>query len=82
MKLKALFVFILALAIFPNNLLAADNEKWNEYRSVHFIIYYKDAPQDFIRNVEDTAENYYREITRNLGFTRDKIWSWDDRAKI
>ena len=28
------------------------------------------------------AEQYYNEITDNLGFTRYKGWSWDERGKI
>ena len=55
---------------------------WTKYRCQHFNIYYKDAPIDFIKTVEKAAEDYYDEITRNLGFTRYKSWSWDDRAII
>jgi len=57
-------------------------EEWNEYKRTHFIIYYKKAPLDFVKTVEETAEQYYREIAENLGFTRYKGWSWDDRAII
>ncbi len=56
--------------------------EWNEYKANHFIIYYKDAPLEFVKNVEDMGERYYVEITENLGFTRYKSWSWDDRMKI
>jgi len=55
---------------------------WKEYRTRHFLIYHKNAPQDFIKTVEDSAERYYDEITDNLGFTRHKSWSYDRRAKI
>ena len=55
---------------------------WKEYRSHHFIIYYKDAPRDFIKSIEEMAEYYYREITSNLGFMRHESWSWDKRAQI
>ena len=57
-------------------------KEWQEYRSRHFYIYYKDAPEGFLENVKDSAENYYEEITKNLGFTRYEGWSYDDRAKI
>jgi len=60
----------------------APKEEWKEHRSYHFIIYYKDIPLDFVKSVEETAETYYQEITRNLGFTRLDNWSWDKRAKI
>ncbi len=55
---------------------------WHEQRALHFLIYYKDAPMDFVRNVGQAAEGYYEEIRRNLGFTRYEEWSFDQRAKI
>lgn len=57
-------------------------EKWSQSKSSHFIVYYKDAPEDFVDNVLDTAEDYYRDITVELGFTRFGSWSWDYRCKI
>lgn len=60
----------------------AQQEEWKERKGSHFIIYYKNAPADFIKSVEEMAEYYYEEITRNMGFTRYKNWSWDGRAKI
>jgi len=56
--------------------------KWKEYKNQHFVIYYKEAPLDFVKTVGKSAEEYYSEITRNLGFTRYKGWTWDRRAKI
>ena len=57
-------------------------QEWKEYKCQHFIIYHQEAPLDFVKNVEQMAEQYYSEITDNLGFTRYKGWSWDNRAKI
>ena len=57
-------------------------KEWNEYKCRHFIIYYKEAPLDFVKTIEEAAEDYYAEITNSLGFTRYKSWSWDKRAKI
>ena len=59
-----------------------DQKEWKEYKSNHFLIYYKDAPKDFVETVEQTAEAYYREITEDLGFQRYNNWAWDQRAKI
>jgi len=56
--------------------------EWKEYKRQHFIIYYKDAPFEFVETVEKTSKQYYIEITENLGFTRYKGWHWDERAKI
>ncbi len=57
-------------------------DSWKEYKSRHFEIYYKKAPDDFIRTVAESAEQYYQDITRNLGFFRTESWAWDRRAKI
>jgi hypothetical protein len=57
-------------------------ENWQSRSGSHFIVYFKDAPEDFIANVLDSAEEYYRDITSNLGFTRYGAWSWEDRGKI
>jgi len=81
MKNKILFFLIISsFLVFSTNVLAKD--KWKEEKSRHFIIYYKQAPFDFIKTVKEAAENYYYEITDNLGFSRDHIWSFDDRARI
>ncbi len=78
--MRKLYLTIFLLTLLSTVVFAED--KWQENRSTHFIIYYKDAPQDFVKNVEESAESYYGEISHNLGFTRDKSWSWDNRAKI
>jgi len=57
-------------------------EEWKEHKGRHFVIYYQSAPIDFVEEVEKTAEQYYEEITRDLGFTRYKGWTWDERAQI
>lgn len=56
--------------------------EWKEYKRQRFIVYYKKAPFDFVETVEEASGQYYLEITSNLGFTRYKGWSWDNRAKI
>lgn len=61
---------------------AVHGEEWQEYKSPHFFIYYKKAPQDFIESVEEMAGYYYNEIADNLGFRRYKGWNFDERAKI
>lgn len=73
-------LLLCALGIFIAGIAVA--EEWQEYKQEHFIIYYQEAPIDFVKEVEKAAETYYNEITRNLGFTRYKGWTWDERAKI
>ena len=74
---KIILFFLFVLGVF-----SYAQDEWKEYKQQHFIVYYKDAPQDFIKSVEEAAENYYHEIASNLGFTRYDSWTWDDRAKI
>jgi len=73
------FVFLYSLISATTGL---GEEKWQEQSSSHFLIYYKEAPLDFIKTVEENAEEYYNEITSNLGFTRYDSWTWDKRAII
>jgi len=79
MKIKCLLI-ILIVAIFAHPSYAKND--WKKHKSRHFVIHYRDVPKDFVESVEESAENYYDEITRNLGFTRDKSWSFDNRAQI
>jgi len=51
-------------------------------KKTHFIVYYKEAPIDFVKTVAEQAENYYDEISHNLGFVRYRYWLSNDRAQI
>ncbi len=70
------------LILLTTSSLVFSEEGWKEYRCEHFLIYYQEAPEDFVKNVEEAAEQDYQEIARNLGFTRYEGWNWDKRAKI
>ncbi|MFC1592755.1 peptidase MA family metallohydrolase [Candidatus Omnitrophota bacterium] len=56
--------------------------EWKELRSEHFFIYYKNSSRDFLDKLRRQAEDYYRNITEELGFRRKKFWTWENRAKI
>jgi len=75
-------ILLIALLLIGSVSLVSGEEQWNERRTRHFYIYYKDVPNDFLQGVEESAERYYDDITRNLGFTRYKGWSFDERAQI
>ncbi|MEW5895139.1 MAG: peptidase MA family metallohydrolase [Candidatus Omnitrophota bacterium] len=60
----------------------AAEEKWNEMKSRHFIVYYKNTPRGFAETVLNNAEQCYDAIVDNLGFNSYKGWTFDDRAKI
>lgn len=55
---------------------------WKERSSRHFVIYFKQVPEEFIFNVQEAAEQYYDDIIRDLGFSRYHLWSAQDKAKI
>ena len=78
-KLQHILFAFLCLVVIAT---PATAREWKEYKRRHFIIYYNEAPLEFVETVEQSAEQYYREITENLGFTRYKGWTWDERAKI
>ncbi|MDP1853362.1 MAG: peptidase MA family metallohydrolase [Candidatus Omnitrophota bacterium] len=75
------FVFAIVL-LFSSLCVSFAEEKWNESRSEHFIVYFRAIPEDFIDEVKNDAEEYYKSITENLGFARYNFWLWDKRAKF
>lgn len=62
--------------------LSAKTDDWNVKKSMHFIVYYKNAQEHFLERLIEKAENYYDAIADNLGFRRFNFWLWDNRAKI
>jgi hypothetical protein len=60
----------------------AQNNNWQIAKSTHFVIYYKNAPNNFIKQVTEKSEDYYNRIASDLGFMRYNFWLWDNRAKI
>ena len=63
--------------------ISADEKKFKEKRSTHFIVFYKaDVDVDFVNDIIESAEDYYEEIADDLGFRRYKFWLWDERATI
>lgn len=81
MRVKILFLMLLGIFLLNTSGLCAD-EDWKTRKSHHFIVYYQNTPRDFLDMVIETSEDYYDQITRDLGFRRHKGWSFDDRAKI
>jgi hypothetical protein len=77
---KIIAFFVLYTLCFAAMVFSAP--EWKEHRSRHFIIYYKNAPQEFVKTVEDSAEDYYDTILYDLGFSRDSFWTWENRAQI
>jgi len=47
------------------------------------MVYYRNAPLEYVDQVISFSENYYNSVTAELGFTRfDQFWTWDKRARI
>ena len=85
-KFKISTSLLLVLFLYANVSFAYGEKKdeviWKEYKKQHFIVYYKNAPIDFVETVEEAAEESYKQIVKDLGFTGNKSWTWDDRAQI
>lgn len=60
----------------------ANTDDWSTEKSTHLIVYYKNAPKDFIEQLIEKSEYYYDKIADDLGFRRYDFWLWDNRAKI
>ncbi len=80
MKMLRLRLFFLFL--FMPLFLFAQDQEWRIFKSTHFLVYYNAAPEDMLNRLTQRAEEYYNEITNDLGFNRFNFWTWDDRAKI
>ncbi len=79
--MKKIILFLMIYAVYSLTLAFSASE-WKERRSRHFIIFYKNAPEEFVKTVEDSAEDDYDTVVQNLGFGRDSSWTWENRVQI
>ncbi len=81
---KILISGVLLSSLFLAPLQAENSgEVWNNIeKSTHFLIYYQDAPTDYISRLVTEVESCYKKITEYLGFERFDFWIWDNRCKI
>jgi len=77
--MKKYLIFFSIFILF--NSLSAE-ESFKESKSTHFVIFYQNAGDDFVKTVLEKAEFYYDRIAEDLGFRRFDFWLWDNRAKI
>lgn len=80
--MKKVLIACVLLFIPVRSVCAQGATAWKETKSTHFIIYYKNAPEEYISQVSYRAESYYDSIAEELGFRRFNFWLWDNRAKI
>jgi hypothetical protein len=76
---KRFFLSVL-LSVLPA---AGFSQEFKELRSEHFVVSY--APgvsESYARKVKDEAEHFYRDITQEFNLIREKLWLWDNRARI
>lgn len=81
--MKKILLSLVILFSFSSVLYAeVDSSLWQTEKSQHFIIYYQQDSDGFVKELINRAENYYNSIVDELGFRRFEFWSWDNRAKI
>lgn len=81
--MRKIVILVTVFLYFLSACLYAAEKDWNEEKETHFIIYYKNAHEDFVERVIEMAEEYYNSIIEDIGFNRyDNFWLWDNRAKI
>lgn len=81
--LRYLIAFSIGPIIFLHSAAFAEAPEYRELRSGHFIIkYQKEVKLEDVNSIKNISENFYRVITQEFNFLRDKLWLWDNRAKI
>ncbi len=78
------FVVVLACSIILSSTnIVAGNKEFKEERSEHFIIHYQQGvSKSYVSKMKNKAEKHYRTITQEFNLIRDKLWVWENRAKI
>ena len=80
---KLIIGLIIFIFLWSASCTLASKPAWNEEKSEHFIVYYRNAPLKYVKNIIKQSEKYYDSITEEMGFTRyEGFWTWDSRAKI
>ncbi len=60
----------------------ADEVKWKEYNSSHFIIYFQEATTDLVEKTAQAAEDHFARIGTKLGYQSYPQWFGKSRVKI
>lgn len=82
-KIKIGIGLVFLSVFFTPFLALAQTQSWNNLeKSKHFLIYYQDAPAEYMNQLVTKVEQYYRSISDYLGFKRFDFWLWDNRCKI
>lgn len=61
----------------------SESKEFSQIKSEHFIInYQKGVDKSDISKIKNIAEKFYKIITQEFNLIRDKLWLWENRAKI
>ncbi|MFH1771479.1 MAG: peptidase MA family metallohydrolase [Candidatus Omnitrophota bacterium] len=84
MKKKFQFFTILIFVFFLSaGICFADHNDFKELRSEHFIIkYHSDVDTGYVNEIKSLSEDLYRKITEEFRLIRDKLWLWENRARV
>ncbi|MCF7871024.1 MAG: hypothetical protein K9L95_00045 [Candidatus Omnitrophica bacterium] len=84
-----LLIVLFNLFFLPQSFLAKSqnlrqgDESFYQLRSSHFIINYQEGvDRAYARKIKEKSEHFYKKITQEFHLVRDKLWLWDNRAKI
>jgi len=79
----SIFISNIGLELARSPFAYAKEKDFRQLRSGHFIINYKEeVDSTYVSKIKSTAEKYYRIITQQFNFYRDKFWIWENRAKV
>ena len=77
--LKKSYIFLILSFVF----ITSFAKEFREKKSEHFIVYYEpEVNEYYVDRIIDKAELNYRRITEEFRLVRDKLWLWENRAKI
>ena len=77
--------FLLAGLVFffgAGQLSFAAQEKWQKHKTLHYIIFYEEAPESFINNLGEEAEDLFGDTADQMGFENYPPWRKNARIKI
>lgn len=81
--MKTIFTFVFLFFLYGVSFADVTTTLWDIKKSEHFIIYSRGADSSYVNEVAKKAEQYYRDIAEEIGFTRmEEFWTWDKRTKI
>lgn len=73
---------VLCALLLMAHVTVASAADWKEEKGEHFIVYYA-GKASFAAKIRYKAEQAYRTVTSDLGYTRsENFWQWDKRVKI